>query len=230
MKPTLRLALTLAALAPGTGFAGELLISRQGSLLLAEDFDTAPTLPEKFTSGVGAWTVMDGALRGQQQPKDKHTAFRKIFLDHQDVIYQFDLKIEGDAFAQLLINYDLVHVSKAVVNLDQFAIYKLNEKSKRVQMAAEKRDQGLDPLHGDYTEKNVALDLAEHALQPGQWYRVTVELIGDKMAMQLDGLSVQGHHIGLTEKKTNFGFQAGGFEGYVHFDNIKVWQALPKKS
>ena len=95
MKPTLRLALTLAALAPGTGFAGELLISRQGSLLLAEDFDTAPTLPEKFTSGVGAWTVMDGALRGQQQPKDKHTAFRKIFLDHQDVIYQFDLKIEG---------------------------------------------------------------------------------------------------------------------------------------
>jgi hypothetical protein len=54
-------------------------------------------------------------------------------------------------------------------------------------------------------------------------------MIGDRLAMEVDGVRVEGTHIGITEKKTNYGFQAGGMEGYVYYDNIRVWEALPLK-
>jgi hypothetical protein len=203
------------------------LISKPGKVLLTENFDQAPSLPTDFQSGAGEWVIVDKTLRGQQQEKDHHTAFRKIQLDHQDVIYEFDYKIEGDAFSQLLINYDLVHLAKAVTRVDGFSLYKLSEQTKRDQMIAGKRDQGVDPLKGDWSEKNTLLDKADVTLVAGQWHHVIVEMIGDQLAMQVNGQPIQGHHRGLTEKKTNFGFQAGGLEGYVFYDNITVRQALP---
>lgn len=228
MLAPFRLAIALLALAPALSFAGNYLISKPGKILLAEDFNTSAKLPPKFTVGVGNWAIVDGVLRGRQQPADKHTAFRKIFLDHQDVIYEFDVKIEGDAFSQLLINYDLVHLGKIVTRVDSIGIFKVLEQKKRDQMATEKRHQGLDPLQGKWSEKTRAIDSADVDLKTDQWYHVTVELIGDQVAMQIDGHQIQGRHLSFSEMKTNFGFQAGGFEGYIHYDNVKVSQALPQ--
>jgi len=228
MKFLPRLAVTLVGLCPFLAPAGEYLISQPGKVLLAQDFNGSAGPPPKFTVGVGDWAIVKGGLRGRQQAADNHTAFRKIFLDHQDVIYEFDVKIEGDAFAQLLINYDLVHLAKAVIHLDSFAVYKILEQKKREQMAAEKRDQGIDPLQENWSEKTTVLETAPLKLFPGQWYHVIVELIGDKIAMQINGHTIQARHLSLTEKKTNFGFQAGGFDGDVSYDNVKISQALPQ--
>jgi|GEM_PF-573137 len=203
-------------------------IATPGKLLLEENFD-GPSLPKLFQVGVGDWQIIENTLRGRQLEKDNHTAFRKIFLDHQDVIYQFDMKIEGPAFSQILINYDLVHIAKCVAKRDQIGIYKIGEERKRVRMASEKRDQGLDPLNGDWKEKTHALDKKIQSLEEGKWYRVSIELLGDQIVMRINGQSLHGSHVGLTEKKTNFGFQAGGLEGYIYYDNIRVWEALPKK-
>lgn len=228
MPSSFRLILALVVLAPSLLSAGDYLISKPGKILLAQNFDSSTALPEHFKEGAGHWVIVDHTLRGQQQEKDHHTAFRKIHLDHQDVIYEFDFKIEGDAFSQLLINYDLVHIAKAVTRVDGFSILKLSEEKKRNQMTAGNRDQGLDPLKGDWSEKNTVLDEAKISLAVDQWHHVIVELIGDRLAMQVDGQPIQGRHRGLTEKKTNFGFQAGGLEGYVFYDNITIRQALPK--
>ena len=196
--------------------------------MLAQNFDQSSALPEHFHEGAGEWVIVDHTLRGQQREKDHHTAFRKIYLDHQDVIYEYDVKIEGDAFSQLLINYDLVHIAKAMITADEFSLYKLSEQTKRDQMIAQQRDQGNDPLHGDWSEKNTVLDKAAFTIKPGQWVHVVVEMVGDQLAMQINGHPIRGRHRGITEKKTNFGFQAGGLNGFVFFDNIKVWQAMPK--
>lgn len=203
--------------------------SQPGKLLLQEDFDSAE-LPKLFTVGVGDWKIVDGAMRGRQQAKDKHTAFRKIFLDHQNVIYEYDMKLEGEAFHQLLINWDLAHIAKCVVHYNSAEVYKLKEQGKREQMKELGHDNGLDPLRGDYSEPNVVLGETPLHLTEGQWYHVVVEMQGDHLSIQLAGHTAKGRHIGLTEKKDNFGFQAGGLEGYVYIDNIRVWEALPIQS
>ena len=203
-------------------------ISKPGKLLMKENFDGAD-LPKLFTVGVGDWSIVDHSIRGRQQAADKHTAFRKIYLDHQDVIYQFDMKIEGDAFSQILINYDLSHIAKCVTRVDSVSVFKIFEGKKRAQMAKEGHDPGKDPMKGKWDEKTFAMDTGAVDLKKGKWYSVTIEMIGDQLAMEVDGARVIGQHIGITEKKTNYGFQAGGFEGYVYYDNIRVWEALPLK-
>ena len=224
MKQLLGWALSLlfAVTAVGGGFV----LSKPGKLLMKETFDGAD-LPELFTVGVGDWAIVDHTIRGRQQAADKHTAFRKIYLDHQDVIYQFDMKIEGEAFSQILINYDLSHIAKCVTRVDSISVFKVYEGGKRKQMAKEGRDPGKDPMNGKWDEKTFAMDTGAVNLKKGEWYRVTIEMIGDRLAMEVDGVRVEGTHIGITEKKTNYGFQAGGIEGYVYYDNIRVWEALP---
>ncbi len=203
-------------------------LASPGKLLLKEDFNR-PELPELFTVGVGEWKIVDGALRGRQLRESNHTAFRKIYLDHHDVIYEYDMKLEGDGFHQLLINWDLAHVAKCVARYDSATVFKIREVKKREQMLREKRDMGLDPLQGKWDEKTFAMDEAPISLQEGKWYRVVIELVGDELSMTIDGKTARGKHVGLTEKKDNFGFQAGGFESYVYIDNVRVYEAKSKR-
>jgi hypothetical protein len=44
----------------------------------------------------------------------------------------------------------------------------------------------------------------------------------DQLSVQIDGQTASGSHIGITEQKDNFGFQAGGLTGQVSIDNIVV--------
>ncbi len=149
-------------------------------------------------------------------------------MDHKDVIYEYDMKLEGDGFHQLLINWDLAHIAKCVVRYDSAAVFKIREQKKREQMVREKRDQGLDPLRGDWDEKTFAMDEVPISLEEGKWHHVVVELVGDTLSLTVDGQTARGQHIGLTEKKDNFGFQAGGLESYVFIDNIRVYEAIRK--
>jgi hypothetical protein len=202
------------------------ILSTPGKLLLKEDFSSTE-LPEHFSEGAGAWEIVDGTLRGRQRAEDNHTAFRKIHLDHYNVIYEYDMKMEGDGFTRLMINWDLVHVSKGEIHYDKAQVVKIKEKGKREQMAKQNRDQGLDPLKGDYEEGTFVMKEVPLNLKEGQWYHVVIESVGDKLSLQVDGKSVVGQHIGLTEKKDNFGFQTGGLESYLYIDNVRVREAIP---
>ena len=148
-------------------------LSKPGKLLLKEDFGS-PELPELFTVGQGSWEIVDGVLRGRQLAADNHTAFRKIYLDHYNVIYEYDMKLEGDGFTRLMINWDLVHVSKGEIHFDKAQVVKIKEKNKRAQMDQQGRDQGLDPLKGNWDEATFAMNEIPLDLKEGQWYHVTI--------------------------------------------------------
>jgi hypothetical protein len=45
----------------------------------------------------------------------------------------------------------------------------------------------------------------------------------------VDGQTVIAQHVGFTEKKDNFGFQAGGFDTHLYIDNVRVREAIPKR-
>ena len=198
--------------------------AKPGKLLLEENFDSSE-LPELFTVGVGDWSIVDGALRGRQLAADKHTAFRKIYLDHKDVIYEYDMKLVGDGFHQLLINWGLAHIAKCVVRYDSVAVFKIREKGKREQMVRLKHDQGLDPLKGEWDEKTFAMNETEISIEEGKWHHVVIELVNNTLSLTVDGKTVRGKHVGLSEKKNNFGFQAGGFKSYTYIDNVRVYEA-----
>ncbi|GAB5562074.1 MAG: hypothetical protein SynsKO_37210 [Synoicihabitans sp.] len=190
-------------------------------ILLNESFDGA-NLPELFTEGRGNWVVENHILTGQEQAADKHTAFRKIYLDHQDVRYAYDMRIEDDAFHQLLINWGLAHIAKVVIKIDEAQIIKIKELKKRQQMQSLGHDQGLDPLAGEWNHPNETLASMPLSLNRGRWYRVVIEMKADQISLEIDGKKISGRHIGITEKKDNFGFQAGGLAGKISFDNIVV--------
>ena len=206
--------------------AQDLVISKKGKLLYEDNFET---LTKRLKVGVGDWQIVDGKhLKGKQLEKDKHTAFRKMFLDHQDVIYQFDVKFEGKAFGKLLINYDLVHVANCLIKPNELVITKLNEYKKRMMMAAKAKKQGKPVEKGEWQKKNVILDKKTLSTKINQWYTVTIELVNDELVATIAGVTVRGKHPGLKERKTNFGLQAAGLGEYVHFDNLKIWEALAK--
>jgi hypothetical protein len=189
--------------------------------LLRESFDSEE-LPALFTVGKGKWEIVDGALRGQQLAADNHTAFRKIYLDHQHVRYAYDMKLTGEAFHQLLINWGLAHIAKVVIRYEEASVWKIKEANKRKQMTELGHDQGRDPLQGNWDEPTTALSTVPLNLRPDTWYRVVVEMKDDQLSVQIDGQTASGSHIGITEQKDNFGFQAGGLTGQVSIDNIEV--------
>ena len=203
----------------------KLVLCKKGKLLFEETFESNE-LPKNLRNGKGEWVMIDGkSIRGKEQEKDHHTAFRKMYLDHQDVIYQFDFKFEKDAFAKLLINYDLVHIADCHIKKNELSISKLGETKKRQMMEDKAKKEGKPIEKGEWQKKSVVLDKKKLTLEDGKWYTVTIEIVGDQLAATVGDLTVRGKHPGLKERKTNFGIQASGLNGYIHFDNLRVWKA-----
>lgn len=206
--------------------ATELQIAKRGKLLYEENFEK---LTNRLKVGKGDWQIVDDKhIKGMQLEADKHTAFRKMFLNHQDVIYQFDVMLTGKAYAKLLINYELVHIANCLIKPNELVITKLNELKKRKMMEELAKKKGLPIEQGDWQKKNKLLDKKPQSLKAGEWYTVTVELVGHELAATVGDVKVKGKHPGLKEKKTNFGIQAAGIGEYVHFDNLKIWEAFKK--
>ena len=192
-----------------------LTLSSKGELIYEENFEE---LTKRLQVGEGKWQIVDGAsIKGMQQKEDGHTAFRKMFLDHQDVIYQFDTMLEDTAYAKFLINYERVHLANCIIKPKEFSISKLNEVNKRKQMEALAKAEGKPVEKGDWQKKNVVLAREEISIEKGQWCTVTIELVGDQMVAHLGDVTLRGKHPGLKERKTNFGIQAAGLNGWVHF-------------
>tara|TARA_R110000850_G_scaffold125759_3_gene244370 strand:- start:2884 stop:3561 length:678 start_codon:yes stop_codon:yes gene_type:complete len=204
-----------------------LVLATKGELLYEENFEE---LTKRLSVGAGDWQIVDGkSIKGMQMKKDGHTAFRKMFLDHQDVIYQFDFKFEGEAHPKFLINYELVHLANCIIKRNEVSISKLNEAGKRKQMEALAKEQGKPIEKGDWQKMNVVLDKKAVSFEDDQWYTVTIELVGDQLAARIGDVVIRGQHAGLKERKTNFGIQADGLNEWVHFDNLRIWAAEPKQ-
>ena len=86
-------------------------MAQKGKEIFSQDFE-ARSLPKISRTGTGDWKMLNGVITGQELAASHHATFRKLFLDHQNVVYQFDFKIEGTATARFMINYELVHVAK----------------------------------------------------------------------------------------------------------------------
>lgn len=221
----------LFATTPATlpAFANEPILAKKGELIFDESFN-ATTLPAKFHTGTGDWTIQDGALNGHELKASHHSAFRKLFLDHQDVVYQVDFKIQGEGTARFMINYELVHIANCFVNKNEFTVSKLGETGKRAAME-KLAIQNKQPIEkGPWQKKTIKYSKPNPNFKQNKWYTLTIELVGDEVLAHCDGQTLYAQHPGFKERKTNFGLQAVGLQADVTYDNLKIWSATQAKT
>ena len=183
-------------------------MSERGKLLFSDDFAGEAIKPE-WGQLKGKWAVVNGALRGSEVETDNHAAVTRNRIAYRNAVIQFSFKLDGCKSASLSLNNQAGHVGRVLLTPKDFTVQR-------------------DKPNKQGTEKAAKLDTKEAKLADGQWHTLLVELVGDRMLARLDGKVVAfGEHAGLDTEKKDFGFTVAGSSLLV--DNVRVWEATPKK-
>lgn len=59
-------------------------------------------------------------------------------------------------------------------------------------------------------------------LKPGTWYKMRLEVVGDKARTTVDGITLEGHHPDLRVEKSKIGLNPGLAGGSIR--NFKAWK------
>jgi hypothetical protein len=219
MKSLLSLLCGAAALVVALGSGSALaddpatLLARRGKLLVSEDF-SAPVPAAKVVKGQpwtagwrlrpGKWEFTDGAMRGTEIAADDHGAVARYPLAFQDVVIQYEVRLDGCRQTTLSLNDQKEHVCRVLINPAGFS--------------AQKDDH-------DHAGPDKAQVFGKAALpiESGQWKTVVLEIVGQEMVAHIDGKAIAGTHELIGTAKANFGFTVAG-EG-ASFRNLRVWEA-----
>ncbi|HEV2971671.1 MAG TPA: hypothetical protein VGY55_16965 [Pirellulales bacterium] len=216
-------------------------IAEKKELLFSDDFEGAE--PAKvWHQVVPTFVVENGALKGTQT-RDKnvpaadgkpaiqaHAAVHGLEISTKDSVVEVRIRFEGASMID--VEFDdrkytgshYGHICRAQVRLNGVTVI-------------DERDGGM--RNDIYEMKNDPAKKAEVAkllvgrsktypaqLEPGKWYTLVVETVGDEMRVTLDG-KPSGYlkSSGIahpTKSKIELG--VGGKDGF--FDDIKVWNAV----
>ncbi|HEV3416762.1 MAG TPA: hypothetical protein VG056_08125 [Pirellulales bacterium] len=216
-------------------------IAEKKELLFSDDFEGAE--PAKvWHQVVPTFVVENGALKGTQT-RDKnvpaadgkpaiqaHAAVHGLEIPTKDSVVEVRIRFEGASMID--VEFDdrkytgshYGHICRAQVRLNGVTII-------------DERDGGM--RNDIYEMKNDPTKKAEVAklvvgrsktypakLDPGKWYTLVVETVGDEMRVTLDGKPagyLKSSGIAHpTKSKIELG--VGGKDGF--FDDIKVWNAV----
>lgn len=189
------------------------LMAQRGKLLLSEDF-AAPVPAAQVVKGQpwksgwrlrpGKWEFVEGAMRGTELAADQHGAVARYPLAFQDVVIQYEVRLDGCRQTTLSLNDQKEHVCRVLINPTGFTAQKDDHDH-----------QGPD--------KAQVFGRAALPIEPGQWKTVVLEIVGTEMVAHIDGKAVAGSHELIGTGKANFGFTVAG-EG-ASFRNLRVWEA-----
>jgi len=184
------------------------LLTERGKELISDDFSKQPDKPD-WKIAKGKWVIADGALKCAEIKSDNHGGNMRRTLAFKDAVFQFDFKFDGAKALSFSINDAKEHVCRAVFNPTGF------------------RAQKDDHDH-DGPDKAAPFALKAVKLNDGQWHTAVVEILGDTMAVTLDGKETSfGSNDLIATQKANFGFTVGGESAF--YRNLKIWEATPNK-
>ncbi|QOV89704.1 hypothetical protein [Humisphaera borealis] len=247
MKNRLMLALSLALSA--SAFAAEPpaipaeSIANKKEVLFSDDFEGAE--PAKvWHKVVPTFAVEKGALKGTQT-RDKaipaeggkpavtpHAAVHGLEIPTKDSVVEVKIKFEGASMID--VEFDdrkytgahYGHICRAQVRLNGVTLIDERDGTMRNDIYEMK-----DPSQKAAKAKLLAGRSATFPakLEAGKWYTLVVETVGDEMRVTIDGKPagfLKSSGIGhATKSKIELG--VAGKDGF--FDDIKVWNAEPKK-
>ncbi|MCB1204884.1 MAG: hypothetical protein KDN18_11540 [Verrucomicrobiae bacterium] len=198
-------------------FAGDpaTLLAERGKLLVSEDFSSAVE-PARVEPGKpwtvgwrlrpGKWEFNDGVMKGTEVAADKHGAVARFPLKFQDVVIQYEVRLDGCRQTTLSINDQKEHVCRVLVSPSGFTAQK-------------------DDHDHEGPDKAEVFGKAAVPVGKGEWKTVVLEIVGEEMVAHIDDQVIAGSHELIGTAKANFGFTVAG-DG-ASFRNLRVWEATP---
>ncbi len=210
---------------PVTGPLGE-----KGELLFADDFER---------DDIGEWKVIipgfkvtDGVLVGTQDRED-HGSVGRIMVPMKDVIVSFRFKLAGSPRFNVVFD-DKNHKESHAGHIVRVAVAQ-----KQIRLGDDKEGimrNDIFKMRRNTDTKAAAEKLLEGRganvkadLESDRWYSMTIEIVGDKMRVSLDGKPIGFlQSPGLAHPtKESVHFTVSGKA--AHFDDVKIWAAKPNQ-
>ncbi len=219
-------------------------IAKKKELLFSDDFQGAE--PAKvWHKVVPTFAVEGGVLKGTQtrdvnipaadgKPEVKaHAAVHGLEVPTKNSVVEVKIRFEGASAIDVEFDdrkYTAAHyghLCRAVVRLNGVTILDEREGTQNLVL----KEMANDPTKKEERAKRLAPTMATFPAQfePGKWYNLVVETVGDCMRVSIDGKPVaflKSPGIGH-ETKSKIELGVSGKDGL--FDDIKVWNAEPAK-
>lgn len=201
MKRTLLASIVLGALLPLSA-ADKPLLGVPGKVIFESKLDTAPGSP--WRAAKGKWELVEGVLRGSENPEDNHGAVTRLPNKLGDFVIEYEFKFEGARTTSLTVNATKDHMAR------------INITPKSVTVQRDDNDH-------EGPDKAVIFARFPADLTPGTWHKVRMEMVGDTMLGKVDELVAWGSNDLFKQDRVAPGFTVGGQS--VEFRNLKISEA-----
>lgn len=214
---------TLAAERP----AGPL--AAQGALVFSDDFSHAE-LGKNWKVGIPAYSIEDGVLKGWQE-RDDHGSSLGATIPLTDGNAIVELRFQMDGANSLNINLDdktypgvhAGHISRVVLRANRVTLY--DDKEGVMRNDIYELRKSTDPARkaqGDKLAEGRTVNFPIK-LQPGKWYKLGIEIVGDQLRVTLDDQEI-GYlkSSGLTHPRKS-DLRIGVWGKSARVDDLKIW-------
>jgi hypothetical protein len=194
---------SLIALLSNFSHAGEAaLLGIPGKVIFESKFDSE--LPKGWQAAKGKWEIVEGAMRGSEKPEDMHGAVNRMPGKLGDFIAEYEFKFAGAKSTSLSINGPKDHQARIAITPTSVTIQK-------------------DDSDHAGPDKPVVFARFAADLQPSQWHKVRIEMVGDAMVGKVDNMVAWGSNDLFKNDHMSPGFTVGGQS--VDFRNLKITEA-----
>lgn len=203
-------------------------LAGKGKQLFADDFSRAEL--GAWRSSIPTFTVGDGVLKGSQT-RSNHGAVTRVSVPFKDAIVECRFRFEGATSFNVVFD-DKAHKGSHAGHICRVAVtprqIRLGDDKEGV-MRNDIFEMRKDPKRKAEADKLLAgrSQAAPVKLEQHRWYRLVVEIVGERMRVSLDDKPLgylKSPGIGHATK-TEFGFTVSGKD--AHFDDVRVFAAEP---
>jgi len=183
------------------------LLAQPDRLVGADDMTKGATA-SLWKVSKGRWERNDLGTTGAELPNDKHNAILRLPVKLDAFVVAFDVRLDGTASFAFTINNAKEHLARVLVAPTYVSLRR-------------------DDYDGDGPAKAFTLFTQPTANDPGTWHTVVFEMVGDTVALTVDGrISGWGSDpIYAKEIRANPSFHIDGATATLR--NFRLWTAKP---
>jgi hypothetical protein len=197
-----RLFVAVSTFSLASAAQAEPMLAVPGKVLFESKLDSAPAAP--WRAAKGKWEPVEGALRGSELAADKHGAVLRVGQKLSDFIIELEVKLDGARTTTLSINAEKDHMARVSITPTLVTVQR-------------------DDNDHEGPDKAIVFHRVKADITPGTWHKVRIEMVGNTMLGQVDGITGWGESDLFTQPKANPGVTVGGES--VHFRNFRIWEA-----
>ncbi|HEX3871108.1 MAG TPA: family 16 glycoside hydrolase [Pirellulales bacterium] len=201
-------------------------LARPGKLLFADDFARADA-GEAWTGSLRSFRIEDGALVVSQREDATHPAVVRTTVEFKDAVLTFRFRFDGAPRFGVVFNdknhadSHAGHICRVSVSPNQISVG--DDKEGAMKHGIYEKWQHADTKEEVRSIVESTQIKAPVKIESKRWYSMTVEIVGDEMAVSLDGKPITRFKSSGFDHavKNHWGFTVSGQS--IDFDDVKLW-------